>query len=96
MPPPEKPNWPADGTAMLVPTTDNEGEPVFVVLAKRTYDLRAGVSPIPIDKPRPLELIDVYHDGGDPQTHTVRLENETAPYKLKTDFVVIASPGAPG
>ena len=94
MPQVETSAWPTDGTAMFVPTTDHEGEPVFVVLAKRTYELRTG-GLVPIGKPKPLELIDVYHDNGDPQTHTVRLENETAPYKLKTDFVVIGSAWAP-
>lgn len=94
--PPEKPCWPTDGTAAIIPTTDHEGEPIFSVLAKRTYDLRSNGSLTPISPARPLELIDVYYDDGDPQTHTVRLENETAPYKVKTDFVVIGSAWAPG
>ena len=94
MPQAETSAWPTDGTAMFVPTTDHEGEPVFVVLAKRTYELRPG-GLVPTEKPKPLELVDVYHDNGDPQTHTVRQENETAPYKLKTDFVVIGSAWAP-
>ena len=42
MPQAETSAWPTDGTAMFVPTTDHEGEPVFVVLAKRTYELRPG------------------------------------------------------
>ena len=83
-------SWPTDGTAAIVPTIDAEGEGVFVVLMKRTYEL-LGTIPVPVDKTPPLQLIDVYYDGGDPQTHTVRRENETAPYKLKTDFVVIGS-----
>src|SRR5207253_3014292 len=92
----EKTRWPTDGTAALVPTTDHEGEPVFVVLAKRTYDLHPKGAPTPTGEPRPLELIDVYYDDGDPQTHTVRLENETSPYKVATDVVVIGSAWAPG
>src|SRR5207253_11143544 len=50
----------------------------------------------PTSEPRPLELIDVYYDDDDPQTHTVRLENETSPYKVATDVVVIGSAWAPG
>jgi hypothetical protein len=94
--PPDTTRWPADGTAAVVPTTDHEGEGVFVVLAKRTYDLGRGTAPAPAGASRPLGLIDVYYDDGDPQTHTVRLENETAPYKLATDVVVVGSAWAPG
>jgi hypothetical protein len=93
--PPANPAWPTDGTATLVPTTDEDGEPVFVLLAKRTYDLTTGAGPVPAGPPAPLQLIDVYYDDGDPQTHTVRVENETAPYKLKTDVVVVGSAWAP-
>jgi len=92
---PTLPGLPTDGTAMLVPTTDDTGQMVFVVLVKRTYNLPPNKAPTLVEKPRPLELIDVYYDDGDPQTHCVRLENETAPFKLKTDFVVIASAWAP-
>ena len=85
MPQAETSAWPTDGTAMFVPTTDHEGEPVFVVLAKRTYELRPG-GLVPTEKPKPLELVDVYHDNGDPQTHTVRQENETRALQAQDRF----------
>lgn len=96
MRPPPNPRWPADGTAAVVPSTDAAGEPVFVVLAKRTYALRPNTAPAPADATPPLRLIDEYHGDGDPQVTTVRLENETAPFKLATDVVVVGSAWAPG
>lgn len=93
----DRPNrWPLDGTTSFVPTVGADGEPVFVLLAKRTYSIPPNGKPIPVAPPRPLRTIDEYFDDGDPQTHTVSLEAETAPFKLATDFVVIGTAWAPG
>src|SRR2546423_1391060 len=94
-PPPANPHWPTDGTAAVVPTTDAERQPVFVVLAKRTYTIRPNAAPTPAAAPAPLALIDRYHNDGDPQETTVRIENETAPFKVATDVVVVGSVWAP-
>jgi hypothetical protein len=94
--PPDTTRWPDDGTAAVVPSVDADGEPVFAVLAKRTYDLPPGKAPAPAAITRPLLQVDVYHDDGDPEVNTVRLENETAPFKIRTDVVVVGSAWAPG
>ena len=88
--------WPNDGTTNFVPTTGADGEPIFVLLAKRTYSLPLNGPPTPVEAPRPLRAIDEYFDDGDPQTHTVRLEAEVAPFKLATDFVVVGLGWSPG
>ncbi len=90
------PSWPIDGTTALAPTIGPEGEPLFVLLAKRTYSLLPGGRCVPDEPPVPLRVIDAYYGDGDPQTHTVRLEAETAPFKPATDFVVVGSAWSPG
>jgi hypothetical protein len=85
-----------DGTTALVPTIDHEREPVFVLLAKRTYHVRPNAVPVPAEKPVPLAHVDRYYEGGDPEITTVQFESEVAPFKLATDFVVIGSAFAPG
>jgi len=84
------------GTTTVVPTIDDVREPVFVLLAKRTYDIRPNAVPAPAAKAIPLTHIDKYYEGGDPETTTVQFESEVAPFKLATDFVVIGSALAPG
>src|SRR4051812_13045342 len=92
----EKKSIAPEGTTALVPTIDDAREPVFVLLAKRTYDIRPNEAPIPADKPVPLAHVDRYYEGGDPDTTTVQYESEVAPFKLATDVVVIGSAFAPG
>ncbi len=84
------------GTTTLVPTIDDAREPVFVLLAKRTYDIAPNVAPTPAAVAPPLAHVDRYYDNGDPETTTVQFEAEVAPLKLATDFVVIGSAFAPG
>jgi hypothetical protein len=86
----------AAGTTAVVPTIDDAREPVFVLLAKRTYDVRAHAVPAPTAEAVPLAQVDRYYEGGDPETTTVQYEAEVAPFKLATDFVVIGSAVAPG
>ena len=69
--------------------------PVFCVLVKRSYRIEPGGAAQRIAA-NPLLQADVYHDHGDPESSTVRLENDLAPYKLKTDVVLIGKAYAPG
>jgi hypothetical protein len=96
MSPSDKKRNAPEGTSTIVPTMDDAREPVFVVLAKRTYDVRPNATPTPVAEAVPLALIDRYYEDGDPQTTTVQCEAEVAPFKLATDFVVIGSACAPG
>lgn len=89
------PRWPTDGTTTFAPTTGPDGEPIFVLLAKRSYSLQLNGQWAPAS-PVPLRAVDEYFGDGDPQTHSVRLEAEMAPFKPTTDFVVVASAWAPG
>src|SRR5205807_136808 len=57
--------------------------------------IRPNAAPTPAAAPAPLALIDRYHNDGDPQETTVRIENETAPFKVATDVVVVGSVWAP-
>lgn len=84
----------ADRQVAVAPTTDEDGGPVFSVLAKRTYAIRAG-GPAERVEDRPLLESDVYYGSGDPETCSVRYEAETAPYKLETDVVLVGSAFAP-
>src|SRR4051794_33178916 len=92
----EKKTTAAAGTTAIVPTVDDAGEPVFVLLAKRTYDIRPNGAPTPTAQAIPLSQVDRYYEGGDPETTTVQYESEVAAFKLATDFVVIAAACAPG
>src|SRR5262245_20872146 len=94
--PPIAPPAPLRLTA-VVPTIGARGEPVFVVLAKRTYDLLPGKPPAVAKKPRELTQSDVYFDTADPELSTVEDEADLlAPFKPVTDFVVVGRAYAPG
>ena len=67
---------------------------VFCVLVKRTYDI-AGGQPVRAAEDRPLDLIDVYYPPGDPETCSVRFENDLTPFKIATDVVVVGKVYAP-
>ncbi len=80
---------------IIVPGKDEAGQPIFSVLIKRTYDIRSGQAATRSESVQPLLRGDVYYDDGDPQTATVKYENDLAPFKLATDVVVIAKAHAP-
>ena len=79
----------------VVQGKDNEGQPVFSVLVKRTYDIRPEGRLMRCAKARPLVQIDEYYDGGEPEWATVKSENDFAPFKLATDVVLIGKAFAP-
>ncbi len=70
--------------------------PIFSVLAKRTYQIEPGRPARRKPAATPLARVDVYYDHGDPESSTVKFENDLAPYKLKTDVVLIGQAHAPG
>jgi hypothetical protein len=79
----------------ILPSKDENGAPVFALLVKRTYDIRAGQPAIRADQTYPLVKVDRYYDGGDAETSTVREETDLIPYKIATDVVVIGRAYAP-
>jgi len=80
---------------IIVPGKDEAARPIFSVLVKRTYDIRPGQVAARSEHAQPLLRGDVYYDSGDPQTATVKYENDLAPFKLATDVVVIGKAHAP-
>lgn len=70
--------------------------PIFSVLVKRTYKIRPGREVQRIPRANPFVQADVYYDHGDPESSTVKFENDLAPYKLRTDVVLIGKAYAPG
>ncbi len=80
----------------IVPTKNENSEPVFVVLAKRTYDIRPKQPLVRAEPTPPFIEVDVYYDEADPEHSTVKYESELAPFKLATDVVVVGKAHAPG
>jgi hypothetical protein len=78
----------------ILPSRDEQGNPIFSVLTKRTYALRPGETLQRTDT-KPFLESDVYYDQGDPETSTVMYEVETTPYKILTDLVLVGSAHAP-
>src|SRR5690242_17055182 len=74
---------------------DDEGQPVFSVLVKRTYELRPGGRLVRAESARPLVPIDQYYEDGDPEWAAVKHESDLAPFKVATDVVVIGKAFAP-
>lgn len=72
---------------MIAPTRDENGAPIFSVLTKRTYSVAEGALER-VEGP-PLLEADVYYGNGDPETCSLKYEAETAPYKTRTDVVVV-------
>src|SRR5262245_49938592 len=70
--------------------------PIFSVLVKRTYQIRPGRSAERVPRANPFVQADVYYDQGDPESTTVKFENDLAPYKLRTDVILIGKAYAPG
>jgi hypothetical protein len=73
-----------------------ERQTVFSALVKRSYDIAEGQPLVPREEVTPFRGRDAYYQPGDPETCSVRNEDEMAPYKLATDIVVIAEAHAAG
>src|SRR5690606_31937537 len=78
------------------PGQDDCGNPVFSLLAKRTYDIRPDAPAARAGEDRPLTSIDEYYDMGDAQTSTVKSESDLVPFKPMTDVVFIGKAVSPG
>ena len=91
-----EPQKPAKVEFAILPGQDDEGNPVFSVLAKRTYDIVPDKALVRAEKDLPLTPIDEYYDMGDPQTATVKYETDLAPFKALTDVVFIGKAMATG
>src|SRR5947209_7084826 len=59
---------------VFLPGQDGEGAPVFSVLLKRSYALKADGTLARAEADEPLRKIDEYWDKGDPETATVKFE----------------------
>ena len=79
----------------VVAGQDGEGQPIFSVLVKRTYDISPGRQTQRAERARPLVKMDVYYENGDPQWSTVQYETDLVPFKPATDVVVIGKAYAP-
>lgn len=73
----------------ILPGQDDEGNPIFSLLAKRTYDIVPDKPAVRAAEDKPLTQIDQYYDMGDPQTSTVQYEADLAPFKPMTDVVFV-------
>jgi hypothetical protein len=82
-------------TQAVLPSAAEDGSPVFCLLAKRTYDIRADRLER-AERTYPMILVDRYWDDGDAETSTVREETDLQPYKAATDVVVVGHARAPG
>jgi hypothetical protein len=80
---------------IILPAKSDTGEPVFSVLVKRTYDIRAASEVVRAEQAWPIQMSDAYYDDGDPLTTTVQYESDLAPYKLATDVVILGRAVAP-
>jgi hypothetical protein len=80
----------------IVQGKDGQGQSVFSVLAKRTYDIRPNQRIERADKTVPLRQTNEYYDDGESEWSTIKHESDCAPFKLATDVVVIGSAFAPG
>ncbi len=81
---------------VILPTKNEQSEPVFAVLVKRTYDIRPRQAATRAEQTAPFIEVDVYYDDADPEYSTVKYESELAPYKVATDVVVVGKAYAPG
>jgi hypothetical protein len=81
--------------AAIVHGKDEKQEPIFSLLAKRTYDIKSGVRLERVEKAHPLVRVDEYYEEGDPEWTTIKQEADLAPYKIATDVLVIGQAFAP-
>jgi len=77
------------GHYQVLPTIDEQNQPIFSVLVKRTYNIQAGTKAKRAPKDRPLLGYHEYYGNGDPQSDTIKFEKDEIPYKLATDIVFI-------
>lgn len=82
---------PAKAAYSILPGQDGDGNPVFSLLAKRTYDIVPDKPAARAAEDKPLTAIDRYYDMGDPQTSTVQYESDLAPWKPATDVVFVGN-----
>src|SRR5688572_6133403 len=71
-----------------------EGRTNLTLIAKGTWDLEAGEPCRPAESPLPVFLVDE-HEDGDPR-RPLRFENDLAPFKPRTDVVLIGTAHSPG
>jgi hypothetical protein len=79
----------------ILPGKDANGESLFSVLVKRTYDIVTGQPCRRADRDLPFVETDQYYDSGDPEWATVQYESDLVPFKQATDVVLIAKAHAP-
>jgi hypothetical protein len=79
----------------IVAGVDENRQPLFAVLVKRTFAIRSGQPLLRLPGETAFRLIDEYYDHGDPEVCSVKYENDLAPYKLATDVVVVGKAYAP-
>jgi hypothetical protein len=94
--PAKAPRKPAKAEPAILPGQDGDGNPVFSVLVKRTYDIVPDKPAARAAEDKPLTAIDQYYDMGDPQTSTVQFESDLAPFKPMTDVVFVGKAIAAG
>jgi hypothetical protein len=87
---------PAKPAFAILPGQDEEGNPVFSLLTKRTYDFAPDRAVTRAEKDEPLRAIDEYYDMGDAQTATVKYEADLVPFKPLTDVVFVGKAVAAG
>ena len=74
---------------------DGDGNPIFSLLLKRTYDIVPDGAAARAAKDGPLAGIDEYYGFGDAETATVKFEADLVPFKALTDVVFIGCAHAP-
>src|SRR5271166_5691319 len=85
----------ANGIFEIVPGKNGQGDHIFSVVVKRTFQIVPGQAARRHDTDSELRKIDGYYDDGDPESSTVQYENELAPFKPAADIVVIGKAYAP-
>jgi hypothetical protein len=78
---------------IALPGQTPQGEHIFGVLVKRTYDIVPGGGCRRASRDKKLTPGDVHYD--DPMNSTVRFESDFAPFKLATDVVLNGRAHAP-
>ncbi|MDY6991276.1 MAG: DUF2169 domain-containing protein [Pseudomonadota bacterium] len=71
----------------FLPSQDDQRQPIFSVLVKRTYDIQADKVLVRAKMDRAFVEADEYY--ADPKTSSLKLETELVPYKVATDVVFI-------
>jgi hypothetical protein len=81
---------------LALPGMDGNGSPIYSVLHKRTYDITPDQALVRAAKDAPFTAVETFHDNGDAESSTVRLESEMTTFKARTDVVFIGKAYAPG